>query len=615
MLPTLAAEAPAGENWVYEVKYDGFRAMLHVSNSNILLESRNQKELNSSFPEVVSFIEEQLSELLPYTPFTLDGEIVFLTSPVSTDFEAVQVRGRMKTPSKIQEEAQQHPCAFLAFDLLEINGITQTSIPFADRKRKLKELFKGANLKMEPLPASSKLLQFVPYHKTLEEAWQPVYDHSGEGIVAKHLGSTWDAGIRTKGWLKVKNYCKSTFFLTGYDQQNNYFHASVLKDGAVMGVGSFSHGISPEERHALVSIVKEHAVTEGKGFYSISPAICVELQFLQLYKGQLREPSFLSFQFQKNWEECTWEQLQIDMAPIHKNIQFTHPDKPLWQNPTVTKEAFIAYLMQIAPAMLPFLKDRHLTVIRFPHGTLGEAFYQKNIPDYAPDYISASLYEGISYIICNDLSTLVWLGNQLAIEFHIPFQTARTRNPVEIVFDLDPPSREHFQLAVKAALEMKTIFDQFNIKSYPKLSGNKGLQVHIPLTPDSLSYDQTRLFTEFIAEFLVAKHPNDFTVERLKKNRGDRLYIDYIQHAEGKTIICPYSLRGKEKPFTAAPLFWEDVNSSLTVEDYTMNAVLKRNAVRGCPFKDYFQTPQDSVIRELLSLIEKSKPKKKSAAS
>jgi bifunctional non-homologous end joining protein LigD len=251
--------------------------------------------------------------------------------------------------------------------------------------------------------------------------------------------------------------------------------------------------------------------------------------------------------------------------------------------------------------MLPFLKNRLLTVIRFPHGMFGEAFYQKNRPDYTPGFIDTKKHEDIDYIICNNLSTLLWLGNQLAFEYHIPFQTIDTDYPTEIVFDLDPPSKEYFSLAIKAATEMKKIFDQFGLKTFPKLSGNKGLQIHIPLSKNSLSYEETRVFTAFIAEFLVTSFPDDFTIERMKKNRGNRLYVDYIQHAEGKTIIAPYSLRGKkEGAYIAAPLDWTEVNENLSVDQFTIENVLNRANTIGCPFQEYFSSPQDETLQTLI---------------
>jgi bifunctional non-homologous end joining protein LigD len=584
MLPTLHSEIPTGPDWVYETKYDGFRAILTIHASTIHLISRNEKPLNDTFPEITSVVKQLQQKLEPFLPLTLDGEIVYLTSKHFSDFEKLQIRGM-----------------FLAFDLLELKGESMQAEPLKTRKKQLLNLFESINLPTEVEPTQKNLLQYVPSTPHYTTLWGEMRLDDGEGIIAKQLKSKWESGVRTKQWLKIKNYKQACFFIIGFDKKNGYFHVGVLKGVEIIQAGVFSHGISSEEREALIKIVKENKREETPTFVDIAPAIVVELQFLSLYKEQLREPSFLAFRFDKQVEECTWDQLLLSTVPIHDEVTITHPNKPLWETTDIKKEQFISYLFQIAPFMLPFLQDHLLTVIRFPHGMFGDAFYQKNRPDYAPNFIKTKKHEDIEYIICNDLSTLLWLGNQLAFEYHIPFQTIDTEHPTEIVFDLDPPSREYFSLAIKAATEMKKIFDQFQLLTFPKLSGNKGLQIHIPLAKNSLSYEETRVFTAFIAEFLVTSFPDDFTTERMKKNRGNRLYVDYIQHAEGKTIIAPYSLRGKkEGAYIAAPLFWDEVNDKLSVEQFTIEHVLERSRTIGCPFKQYFTNPQDVTLKTLI---------------
>jgi bifunctional non-homologous end joining protein LigD len=405
-------------------------------------------------------------------------------------------------------------------------------------------------------------------------------------------------------FTEISKLYKGLFFIIGFDQLNDMFHVGIIKENKIFQIGAFSTGLQPDEKKALIQTLFNNKKSENDGIITVEPGICVELKFQALVQNQLIHPVFHSFRFDVKWDECTWEKLLFNMAPLNEEVQITHPEKPIWNNPFINKEQFIAYLLEIAPFMLPFLHNRLLTVIRYPHGVFGEAFYQKNCPDYAPPFIKTVEDEGINYIVCNDLSTFIWLGNQLAIEFHIPFQTIDTSFPTEIVFDLDPPSIDRFPLAIKAAVEMKKIFDSFQLKSFPKLSGKKGIQIHIPISKNTFRYEETRIFTSFIAEYLVASHPEDFTIERLKKNRGQKLYIDYLQHAEGKTIIAPYSPRGKEGATIAAPLYWEEVNEHLDVENYTILNARKRVNQLGCPFQEYFSTPQDDVIRKILHFIK-----------
>lgn len=272
----------------------------------------------------------------------------------------------------------------------------------------------------------------------------------------------------------------------------------------------------------------------------------------------------------------------------NQTIQLTNITKLLWEKKGIRKIDYLNYLTIVSPFMIPYLKDRLLTTIRFPDGIHKEKFYQKNCPDYAPDFIKTKYEDETDFILCQNQATLLWLGNQSAIEFHIPFSTVHTEKPTEIVFDLDPPSRKDFLLAVEAALLLKEAFDNLHLQSFVKTSGNKGLQIYLPLPDHVFSYEDTRVFTAFMAQYLIEKEPKWFTTERLKSKRGNRLYVDYVQHAEGKTIIAPYSLRGNEEALVATPLQWGEVNRDLHPEMFPIETIDVRLKEKGCPFKDVF---------------------------
>lgn len=296
-----------------------------------------------------------------------------------------------------------------------------------------------------------------------------------------------------------------------------------------------------------------------------------------------------------------------DHAELHidgKTMTITHPDKPLWPEKGIDKIHYLQYLRNMSRYMLPFLSERELTVIRYPHGVNGERFFQKNCPDYAPDFIRTHVSNGVNYIVCSDLVTLMWLGNQLAFELHVPFQTIDSTKPSEIVFDLDPPSRDQFNLAVEAAWIIKDILAKLKLISFVKTSGNKGLQIYIPLPDDTFSYEETRKFTQFVADFLTAKEPDWFTTERLKKNRGNRLYVDYVQHAEGKTIVAPYSVRGNEEALVATPIGWEEVKADLRPEQFPIDAIEERVRKNGCPFAEFFQAKSKQPFAPVLRWLE-----------
>ncbi len=287
-------------------------------------------------------------------------------------------------------------------------------------------------------------------------------------------------------------------------------------------------------------------------------------------------------------------------------VTLTNLEKVLWPKKKVTKYDYLKYLTIVAPHFLPFLKDRLLTVIRFPNGIENESFYQKHCPNYAPSYIKTKKIANQDYIICSDLPTLFWLGNQASIEFHIPFQTIHSPNPSEIVFDLDPPSQKEFSLAIEAALLLKEIFDKLKLISFIKTSGNKGLQIYLPLD-ETFSYAETRLFTSFIAKYLETKYPHSFTTERLKKKRNNRLYIDFLQHGEGKTIIAPYSLRGNVDALVATPLLWSEVNENLHPSHFPLEESIKRITNGILPFKEFFMVKTKQPFKAILENIRETK--------
>lgn len=608
MLPTLTFDVPEEKEWLFEAKYDGFRGILHWDKEPRLT-SRNDKPLLNLFPEIKAFLEQHKDKFEQYLPLILDGEVVLLENAYKAHFGSIQVRGRMRSEKKILEKAKTAPCRFLVFDILMINGRKIADKEYSARKSELEALFKSCDLPLKPDEKDSRLIQLVPPYRSFKELWEKIVLHDGEGIVAKQMKNKWEEGKRSSLWLKFKNWKYVSCFITAYEKSNGYFYAGVYQADTVIGIGQFLFGLKPDEKQALFQIIKENKADENSQFIYVEPAICVDVKYLEIYEEQMREPHFHQFRFDLKPDACTYDQFIQQQKNLPPEIEITHPEKPLWETPAIQKIDYIHFLREVAPYMLPFLKNRLLTVIRYPHGIFAEPFYQKNCPDYAPDFVETEMSEGIDYIVCNNLKTLLWLGNQLAFEYHIPFKTIASSGPSEIVFDLDPPAREAFPLAIKAAVYIKEVLDQLKLISFVKTSGNKGLQVYIPLPENAYTFDDTRLFTEFIAQYLLNKDPDSFTIERLKKHRGGRLYVDYIQHAEGKTIIAPYSPRGNKSATVAAPLFWEEVNEKLTMERFQITNMIKRINSDGDPFNTYFQTKEIQPFSPVLEFLKEHNKK------
>ena len=610
MLLTSTDSLPNGNDWIYEVKYDGYRCILHLEENGPIFISRNGKELTHLFPEIVQFCNEQYERIAPLLPITLDGEIVYLVNNFKSNFSIVQSRGKMRAKKTITEASKTFPCSLIVFDVLRYKGKDLTQSQLTERKKVLTDIFQLLQFSLQPNFQVKGEIQSIEIFENENLVWNEVKKYNGEGVIAKKKTSLWEIGKRSNQWLKVKNWLIVTVVLTKYDQENGYFNGAVFGGETLEEVTIFRHGLSDEELKTLAKFFQSNGKQTSSMTWEIPPSICVDVACISLTGDKLREPRFAGFRFDVNPTEVTWKTMLRQLNPIPEKVEITHPDKPVWPVLNLVKDDYIYYLQQVSPFFLPFLNNRLLTAIRFPHGVPGESFYQKNAPDYIPDFIETKKEEDIDYIVCNDIDSLLWLGNQLALEFHIPFQTIDTKYPTEIVFDLDPPSVEEFSLAIEAALRMKSIFDNFKLLSFIKTSGGKGLQVYIPLPKDTFSYDETRVFTEFVCNFLCEQEPRWFTTERLKKNRGNKLYLDYVQHAEGKTIIAQYSPRGNERGLIATPIQWHEVNEKLNPSLFPIPAILDRINSIGDPFKDFFKIGETQTFEPVLNSLKELTKKK-----
>ncbi|MBA9027670.1 DNA ligase D [Peribacillus huizhouensis] len=611
MLPTYHPQAPTGSQWNYEPKYDGFRGQLTIRKSSISLLSRNGKELLPQFPEIEDFIENLRPLLHEHLPLALDGELVWLENPLKANFQAIQWRGRLRRTKTIEESAQASPCRYIAFDILMHKGISLINLEYTIRKQQLREFFRNIECPLFPKPNSNQLLQYAPNSLDLPSIAEQILLHDGEGIVAKQIKSVWSEGKRSSDWIKTKNWKTTHCFITSYHENNGYFSLGVFNDKTICEIGQVKNGFSAEDYRILVELVKKNAHMHSSPSFYIHPSICIAVHFLHVYEEiELREPQFSHFLLDKSPEDCLWEDFIISQFTFPEKLAITSPLKPLWtlENGSFTKLQYLQYLREVSSWMLPYLENRLLTSIRYPHGVIAnDKFFQKNVPDYAPDFVHTIPENNHNYIVCKDLQTLIWLGNQLAIEFHTPFQAAGNSMPDELVLDLDPPSEEQFNLAAKAALEIYQILKPLGIFSFIKTSGNKGLQVHIPLPRETFSYEDTRVFTKFLGDYLTSTFPDDFTIERLKKNRYQRLYLDFVQHHEGKTIITPYSTRGNSFAGVATPLFWEELSEGVHIRNYNVSNVPKRIKKHGCPFKEYNFVRVQQPFSEILEFLKRKK--------
>lgn len=285
-------------------------------------------------------------------------------------------------------------------------------------------------------------------------------------------------------------------------------------------------------------------------------------------------------------------------------IKISNPNKVLFPKIHMTKWEYVLAVSRLAPYLLPYCKDRLLTTIRFPDGPVGKSFYQKNAPQKRPEWVQTFQVKDTEYVLLNNIQTLVWLSNLACLEFHISFNLISSDDyPTELVFDIDP-SVTDFKKVIEVALETKKVLDQLNLKAFIKTSGASGLQVYVPIL-QRYTYEKTRKVTEFIARYLREKRPDIITLKRKVKNRGDKVYFDYLQHWRNKTLIAAYSPRGTQEATVSCPLRWEELlGGHVTPTLFTLRTIFTRLDSMGDLFKPLLVEKHQSSLDSVLSFIE-----------
>lgn len=253
-------------------------------------------------------------------------------------------------------------------------------------------------------------------------------------------------------------------------------------------------------------------------------------------------------------------------------LDISNPDKLLWPEAGITKLQYLEKLAELAPHLIRHCTGRYLTVIRYPNGIGGKSFYQKNAPAPLPDFVRTAEQNGIRYVVLDSLPTLIWLGNLACLEFHASFdRIGEPLRPTEWVLDIDP-SRDEEPRIMEAAWLAGELLRSLGIASVPKTSGATGVQIVVPVEPD-LTFDELRRIGAFVGEYLARKYPDLYTIERLKKNRGGKIYFDYLQHYAGKTLSAPYTPRARPAASVSTPLSWDEVRADVRPADFNLHTI------------------------------------------
>lgn len=288
-----------------------------------------------------------------------------------------------------------------------------------------------------------------------------------------------------------------------------------------------------------------------------------------------------------------------------KKLSISNPEKMLWPELGIRKIDYLARLLELAPYMIPHAKGRLLTEIRFPDGIHGKSFFQKNLPVYTPEWVSHSEWNNINYIILDSLSTLAWLATQAVLEFHTSFNLYEKEDyPTSLVFDLDPSRGQVFEEVAEVALLAKETLDSLAVKCYVKTSGATGLQLYIPVG-GKYDYDTARKINEFFGRYFSQKYPEKITIERKVDKRGRKLYFDYLQMWQGKTITMVYSPRATDEAAISMPVEWSEVEAGIKPGDFTLMNALQRLKTKGDLFAPLLENEHQQNLDELIKHIVK----------
>ena len=597
MLATLAEGVPPGRDWLFEVKWDGYRALAYVAGSEVKLVSRNANDLTSRFPSVASAIAQATKS----PDCVLDGEVCALDSQGRSSFSAMQ-QGRAETP-----------LVYYAFDLLELDGEPLLGLPLTERRARLEELLDARN-------------RTVRLSETFEDgaALLEAADAQGlEGVIAKRPSSLYSEGKRTRDWVKVKTHGRQEFLIAGYTKgqgrRSGSFGSLVLavREGPELRyVGNCGTGFGEREIDRLLKLLRPLERSDSPFAVApklpkvrkadivwVEPELVCEVEFAEwTHDGRLRAPSYQGLREDKAPEEVRREEpLPSELRKGRRVLKLTNLDKPFWPEEQITKGDLLLYYRAVAPLVVPHLRDRPFTMKRYPDGWNGGHFFQKDAPKHMPDWIPTEAYRSTSretrekrtirYPLVNDELALLWMVNMGCIDLNVWYSRVDLpERPDFVLFDLDPSADVGFAETIEVALLVKEVLDALGLASFPKTSGSDGIHVLVPIARRH-TYAATREFSEIVAATLARTHRGLVTTEWTKaKRRG--VLIDSNQNGEGKTIASVYSVRPNPGAPVSTPLRWDEVNERLDPSIYTMDVVRARIEQHGDLFAGVLTTRQ-----------------------
>lgn len=619
MLATLVDEPFDAEGWLYEIKWDGYRALAYLSNGKAELRSRNNKSFNEKFYPVFDALKKWNVKAV------VDGEVIVADSQGVSDFGGLQ-NWRSEADGAL---------FFYVFDILWLDGKSLVDLPLIERRQILEHV----------LPKSNIILLSEAFATKGTEFFKTAQDMKLEGIMAKKASSPYTINDRSKDWLKIKTQSRQEVVIGGYtiNEGSSKSFSSLLvglfEKGKLYYTGKIGTGFSDKLQKEMmkqfqplvtnkIPFTQEPDINKPSRFRPdppkakaiwLKPELVCEVSFREMtLDGVMRHPSFEGMREDKAAKKVTLEKEVSSKKIVAKKsiikkpepqeaktflnpsdetqmrkiggheIKFGNLSKIFWPKEKISKRDMLNYYYQAAPYILPYLKDRPQSLNRFPNGIKGMSFYQKDVTGKVPDWIKKFPYQSEgkqkNFMLCNDEATLLYMASLGCIEFN-PWSSTiqKPDHPDWCVIDLDP-DKNSFNQVIDAANVTRQILETAKVNCYCKTSGSTGLHIYIPLGK-KYTYEESKEFARLIAHLVHEEIPKFTSIERIVSNRKGKMYIDFLQNRPSATLATAYSLRPKPDATVSMPLHWDEIKKGLKMSDFTIHNAMERIKSEGDIFK------------------------------
>ena len=615
-LAQAATHPPPGDNWLHEIKYDGYRMACRVSR-RIKFVSRSAKDWTSHFDSIIPTIKT-----LDVSTAVFDGEMTVLKDDGVTDFQALQ-----NTIGKPNPQGM----IYFVFDLLYLNGYNLVHVPLLERKQLLHQI----------IPHADGCVRYAEHIVgNGEQVFQGAARLGVEGIICKHVGSKYLSG-RQADWLKVKCVKREEFVVVGYNYSetvNGRLGAIVVAefapDGQLRYAGRVGSGFSDQTLESLLAELKAATTSEcplktyppkltKKQVKWVVPQMVVQVQYAnRTTDGTLRHATFKGVHVDVSPSDLAPVDLTTSVVTetaraadaateqtlaVLGDLRLTNPDRVMFPDCGVTKLSMAAYYASIADWILPEIVNRPLSLVRGPDGLSGKCFFQKRAPKGLSDsveriQVEKSDGEEAQRLLIHDLPGLLALVQFSVMEFHIWHCVAdRVERPDRFVIDLDPHANVPWSRTVQTALETRELLESIGLQSFVKTTGGSGLHIVVPISRRH-DWEQTRDFANAVGEKFAARAPNHRTLSHVKAARENRIYID-IRAGRGLSSVCPYSVRARPGAPVSVPLSWDELPLVRAGNQFTMlNLVQRLQQLDSDPWEEIHEVRQSIGSRVLSKL-------------